>query len=143
VDDKVEESAIFQWPVHKHCKSAAAVLLILVCSVVLHMYDPAKSTLFPPCPFHALTGLHCPGCGTLRALHELLHGHPVTAFGLNPLTVLCLPVVGYIFLCKAVPGRRLRSLSISAFWGWILLGAIAVFWIMRNVPAYPFSLLAP
>ncbi|MEW5722540.1 MAG: DUF2752 domain-containing protein, partial [Thermodesulfobacteriota bacterium] len=41
----------------------------------LYLVNPAVSALYPPCPFHALTGLYCPGCGTLRGLNQLLHGH--------------------------------------------------------------------
>ena len=33
--------------------------------VAVYVWEPAASGLFPPCPFHAFTGLHCPGCGSL------------------------------------------------------------------------------
>ena len=38
--------------------------------------------------FHAMTGLWCPGCGGLRAVHDLTHGHLVTALHENALVVL-------------------------------------------------------
>jgi len=66
--------------------------------VTLYFHDPAAAGFFPPCPFHYLTGLHCPGCGTLRATHQLLHGHPLAALDLNPLMVLSLPFLAYAFL---------------------------------------------
>ena len=47
-----------------------------------------KSGFFPGCPFRLLTGFTCPGCGTTRALHQILHGHFDTAFTLNPLLLL-------------------------------------------------------
>lgn len=29
---------------------------------------------YPPCAFHMLTGLYCPGCGGTRAVRALMHG---------------------------------------------------------------------
>ena len=125
---------------------AAPAFLMLAGLVVLFAWDPADSSLFPPCPFHALTGFHCPGCGTLRALHELLHGNLAAAFGLNPLMVLCLPFVAYALVSsfiRSVGGRGMPAPFVPAFAIWMLLGAIVAFWVLRNVPLYPFTLLAP
>jgi hypothetical protein len=127
-------------------KLAAPALGMLAGLAVLLVLDPATSPWLPPCPFHALTGLHCPGCGTLRGLHQLLHGNLAAAFWLNPLTVLCLPWIAYWLVSKSlegVSGRRLPAPVVSAFWIWLLLSVILVFWVLRNVPLYPFSLLAP
>jgi hypothetical protein len=93
-----------------------------------------------------LTGLFCPGCGTLRALHQLVHGRLLTAFWLNPLMVLSVPFFGYVFVSKVMlvrSGRRMWGIVIPVVWIWILLGVIILFWILRNIPLYPFSLLAP
>ena len=30
---------------------------------ILRRFNPAEYQLFPPCLFHRLTGLSCPGCG--------------------------------------------------------------------------------
>ena len=53
---------------------------------VVYFFDPRNPGPYPICPFFGLTGCYCPGCGTLRALHQLLHGNPVAAFG-----AACLP----------------------------------------------------
>jgi len=34
---------------------------------------------FPKCPFRMTHGLQCPGCGSTRALYQLLHLHPIAA----------------------------------------------------------------
>ena len=62
-------------------------------------------------------------------LHQLLNGHLLRAFGLNPLMVLSLPFVGYAFLSNAmtmVNGRRLPTVFIPAIWIWMLLGACPI-----------------
>lgn len=125
---------------------AAALVLIVCFSVFLFLHDPANSAAYPPCLFHVLSGLHCPGCGSLRALYQLSHGHVAAAFGLNPLMVLSLPFLGYAFLSRAslgIRGRPLPGVSVPPYWHWLLLGTILAFWLLRNIPLYPFSFLAP
>ncbi len=126
--------------------TVAAATLALTDCIVLYAYEPGGSGLFPSCPFRAITGLHCPGCGTLRGLHQLLHGNLVGAFDFIPLMVLAIPFIGHAVMSDMVfktserrlPGRRI---SPGAIWG--LLGLIIAFWILRNIPVYPLSLLAP
>jgi len=114
--------------------------------VYLYVFNPAGSGIYPICPFHALTGLHCPGCGTGRAMHQLLHGNLGAAMRLNPLAVIMLPplVYGMLSIGLQTVGRKpLPSVFIPVFWIWMLLAVILLFWVLRNVPYYPFSLLAP
>src|SRR5207245_8063710 len=68
---------------------------VLAAIAVLHFFDPATSGLFPPCPVRYLTGWYCQGCGSLRALHQLLAGNFRAAWALNPLTILLLPFLMY------------------------------------------------
>ena len=59
---------------------------------------------------------------------------------------LSLPFVGYALLSNAVFGwsrRRVPGVFVPATWIWLLLGVIILFWVLRNVSAYPFSVLAP
>jgi Protein of unknown function (DUF2752) len=114
--------------------------------ILLRLFDPATSGLFPPCPLHALTGWYCPGCGSLRALHQLLLGNLGAAFALNPLAVLSLPFLVYGMASYGMFQIRRRYLPrwfIPASWIWTLLAAILVFAVLRNIPAFPFDLLAP
>lgn len=118
----------------------------MAAGVLLYAFKPESAFPWLRCPFHALTGLHCPGCGTMRALHQLLHGRLLVAFGLNPLAVLALPFLGYAFLSRAAlaaRGRPLPEVFVPPVGIWALLGVILLFWVLRNVPLYPFSLLAP
>ncbi len=127
-------------------KSIAFFVLGIGAVVFLFALNPENSNLYPPCPFHAVTGLYCPGCGSLRALHQLLHGHLTTAFGLNPLMVLSLPFLGYnllSFIVSGIKGRQLPIVFVPAKGIWSFLAAVLLFWVLRNIAVYPFSLLAP
>jgi hypothetical protein len=132
--------------VKRALKLACALGVICAALLVLFVFNPAGSSFYPPCPFHKLTGLYCPGCGSLRAIHQLLHGNLSAAFGLNPLMFLSLPFLGYWFISYSVPAVRKRpqkSVIIPAFGIWLILLIILLFWFLRNITLYPFSLLAP
>ncbi|NIM07518.1 MAG: DUF2752 domain-containing protein, partial [Armatimonadetes bacterium] len=68
---------------------------LAVAMVFLYKFNPAGTSFYPPCPFNMLSGLYCPGCGSLRALHQLSHGHLLAALYLNPLMVIALPFIVY------------------------------------------------
>ena len=124
----------------------AAVLAVCAGGAYTYAFNPVGSDLYPKCPFHLLTGLHCPGCGTVRALHQLLHGNVLAAMRLNPLAVILLPPVAYGMLSlglQFVGLKPLPSKFIPAFWIWMLLAVIMLYWVLRNLPCYPFTLLAP
>jgi Protein of unknown function (DUF2752) len=124
---------------------AAAALALGAC-VVLYAIDPARPGFYPTCPFFALTGWYCPGCGTLRGLHQLLRGDPGRAFGLNPLTTLLLPVVIYGLASAglgALRGRGLPSVFVPPSWIRGLLALVVAFWIGRNLDMALLAWMAP
>ena len=120
-------------------------LLGLLAGVVLLLFDPAQYAFYPSCLWHSLTGLACPGCGSLRALHQLLHGHPAAAFQLNPLLMSALPLVLWL-LVRQIFGRGTQKSAVAMLsrppWPWILLGVVALFGVLRNLPFPPFAYLS-
>ena len=122
----------------------SAVLLAGV--VVLFTLDPALHGFYPRCLFHAATGLHCPGCGALRGAHLLLHGHLTEALRMNALVFLFLPVA-LVFVCwkrhASAGAGDIRRFVVKPFWLWTALAVAFLFWVLRNLPFYPFTLLAP
>lgn len=106
--------------------------------------DPNESGHYPACPFLTLTGWYCPGCGALRATHALAHLDPVAALKLNPLLVLAVPVVAYLWirwLAGEWRGRPWRPSAPRPALIWALLALVLVFWVVRNLPFGAF--LAP
>ncbi|MBI4890572.1 MAG: DUF2752 domain-containing protein [Acidobacteria bacterium] len=68
-------------------------LLILGGLAVVYACPPSQYGFYPLCPIKTLTGIACPGCGSTRALHALLHLRFVEAFALNPLFTCTAPLL--------------------------------------------------
>jgi|ERR1700752_744359 len=120
---------------------AAVWLLLFLGSVYVFVFEPGKTGFFPSCPFKFFTGLNCPGCGSTRALHQLLHGHVEAAFLLNPLFVIALPFMAFAFLkhnAIVFRGGVPRGNTIPASYLYALFFIVLSFWIFRNTPFYPF-----
>src|SRR5688572_5227304 len=116
-------------------------LLLIAGAAYLFFFEPGKSGFFPACPFRFLTGFTCPGCGTTRALHQLLHGHFDTAFTLNPLLLLSIPFLLFALLRYSVivmRGDVPRPNALPAPYIYAIFFIILSFWIFRNTPLYPF-----
>lgn len=124
-----------------------AGVVALAAAVILFEFDPSHETFFPKCPLYSLTGFYCPGCGSTRCLHHLVHGHIATAFRYNPLAPILIAYLigaGAVFLLrKAGVAIPRRSKPLAPRWIWTIYIAILLFGVLRNIPATPFQLLAP
>jgi hypothetical protein len=124
---------------------AAFYALGLLAIAAVALIDPAGSPYYPKCPFRSITGLSCPGCGGLRAVHEALHGHLGAAIRLNPILAVLTPILGYgvlddlsrLFRSRSLPRPRIRPA-----WWLALAVMVGVFWVVKNIPCYPFTVIA-
>lgn len=112
------------------------LLLASVGALILFRFEPGHAPIYPICLFHAATGLWCPGCGALRATHQLLHGHLVAALRFNALFVVLLPFLLWLALRPLIAGfaGRPAKLGVRPAWLWLALGMILVFGVLRNLP---------
>jgi hypothetical protein len=103
---------------------------------VLAVRDPNQPGLYPGCPFHALTGWWCPGCGSLRGLHALAHGQVGQAISLNAVTLVVLvPLVAAIWgewAWRMWSGRSTRLWSPPAWTSTALAVLFVAFTVIRN-----------
>jgi hypothetical protein len=116
---------------------AAGLVLAAAGAALLFIFDPARHGFFPRCFFRLITGWDCPGCGGLRATHQLLHGHVSEAFALNPLFILALPFAAYYaarFMAQRFWGRKLPALFRSTAWIWVAAAVVVTFGVTRNLP---------
>jgi hypothetical protein len=112
--------------------------LLLVAGIatglVLHFFPPGQYPIYPVCPLHQSTGLDCPGCGGLRAMHQLTNGNFAAAWRLNPFVFVLLPLFAYEAVVRV--GLKKERLSMLARPVLLLsLGAVLLaFSLVRNLP---------
>jgi hypothetical protein len=115
-----------------------------VAALALRLRDPHVSHSWGVCPLYAATGIYCPGCGSLRAVNDLAHGHLAAAASSNLLFVALIPVMGLLYARWTIGAWRGDSASLlpaiprAAGIGLVLL--VVAFVVARNVPG---SWLAP
>ncbi|MBB5913377.1 hypothetical protein BJY24_002244 [Nocardia transvalensis] len=108
-------------------------------ATLLHFRDPHVSGSYSICPFYALTGWWCPGCGGLRAMHNLTDGRLLDAVQSNVLLVPLL--IGFVVWWVDWSRRRMRGQAervlpfrIGRTQLWVILAALTVFTVFRNTP---------
>lgn len=127
-------------------RGALLAAALVVAAWVLWRHSPESPLLPIACPSHALTGLHCPGCGTMRGLHAILHGRILAGIASNPFAAVVVPWIGAEvlsdirrsftgrgFAVPRIPQPALRLLP------WLLIA----YTVARNLPWAPFTALAP
>ena len=108
-------------------------------TLALHIRDPHAQGSWGLCPFRALTGLDCPGCGGLRAVNDLGNLDVVSAASSNLLFVLAVPFLVALWVAWARrawrdggpvgPPTRHRVLI-----GQVAVVLLVVFTVVRNLP---------
>jgi prolipoprotein diacylglyceryltransferase len=137
-----------------HCTKNAGMAskLFIIGSVfflafVYFSFDPALTIFFPQCPFYKLTGYLCPGCGSQRAVHQLLHGNFSNAIRNNALLVGSLPFGFYaIFLAvknKISGTSRHPDFLYNPALPWVVFFTVMLFWVLRNSSLSVSEFLSP
>ncbi|RLZ11875.1 DUF2752 domain-containing protein [Faecalibacter macacae] len=132
-------------------------IIIKLCSILLlggafiyyfYQNNPSDNgTSFLRCPSNLLFKINCPGCGTQRAIHHLLHLEIAEAFRFNALFVLFSPLILVVFLLLIYNFIFNKSVKIpllsNKYFLITLLVIIVLFGVLRNIPVEPFTILSP
>ena len=103
---------------------------------VLLRFSPQEYSFYPRCPFYALTGHYCPGCGATRAIAELLHGHVAAALHFNAAVTLLLPMLLWYFgtmYWTAVLDNRVEWPQVPQCSWRAALACVTVFGVVRDL----------
>ena len=114
--------------------TSVAVLVVVFICIYYYTHDPAAGGA-PRCMFRLVTGYDCPGCGSQRAIHSLLHGHFGRAWAYNPFIFFAVPV-GVFYLLVETWRDRVPRLYRAANRPIILIliaVAVVLWWVLRNL----------
>ena len=134
---------IGEQPTVKRGTSLIPIAAVMVCAITLFSFNPVQFGFYPTCQFYHVTGLLCPGCGSLRAWHQLLHGHLLAALHFNPLAVLALPIGVWWLTRKMLTAVPTWSFARKPVWLWTGASLLILFSILRNLPIGRTLWLAP
>jgi hypothetical protein len=130
-------NALRVWSPRARLAGFAAVGAVAVGACVrVYLVDPARPGHYPTCPFRWATSLDCPGCGTLRGAHQLLHGHLAAAADRNLFFVIAAPilVLAWIVAVARAAGWRRPLPRVPPRLLPVIPVLIIAFWIVRNLP---------
>ena len=127
-------------------KYVAIAVGIIGLGLFYFFINPQEVNFLPECPLHATTSFYCPGCGSQRATHKLLNFNIFGALQQNVLYLISLLLLGYHLIITGI-----NTIFKKQYYNYIyhpktplvILVMIIIFWILRNIPYYPFNLLAP
>jgi hypothetical protein len=122
-------------------------VIVPVGASILYTYSPSEHTFYPGCYFQQATGWHCPGCGCTRCVHALLHLDFEQALAWNPLFVVMLPFlligIARMFFQFWTGRAAPRVIPWPRWIAKAVLAGMLTFWVIRNIPYEPFTLLKP
>lgn len=113
----------------------AVIAAVAAIIVALYAFIDPESGFFPRCSFLMLTGLQCPGCGSQRAFHALLHGDIAAAWHYNAMLFFFVPLIALMLFVEWQHERwpRLSARLTSPAFIWVLLGILAAWTLFRNL----------
>jgi len=121
--------------------------VLLLAAAAFFLRQNGVSSFPVGCVFRDLTTLDCAGCGMTRAAHATLNGDLAMAFRYNPLGMILLPVAAFGFGLEILGWVRDKPLPFRLRPGkkttWTIVSLVLAFWILRNIPVWPLTLLAP
>ena len=124
--------------IKSHKAIYVGMLIIILLTSLLFIYtkfNPENSEWFPKCIFLQLTGFKCPGCGSQRAIHNLLNLNIISAIKHNALLVLSLPLLT-LYGLDYITGFRHHKLH-NRLHSYKTVTAIStiivIWWIARNI----------
>lgn len=122
----------------RHARIYAAITalsLLVAFAAIYYLFDPANAVWMPKCLWRLATGTDCPGCGSQRMAHALMHGDFAAAWRANAFALCMIPVI--VFLIFLEFGRRrfprLYKAAHCPAAIYFIAFSILAWWILRNI----------
>ena len=112
----------------------AATTVFVLFAIYFYKVNPESGPSLK-CAFKAFTGYDCPGCGSQRAFHAIMHLEFAKAWHFNPFVFFAVPATIFYFIVETILPRKgavyrlaTHPITLSA-----ILFAIIAWWIIRNL----------
>lgn len=114
---------------------ASAGVALAILAAVYYFFDPSEAVWMPRCLWKSVTGTDCPGCGSQRMAHALLHGNLAGAWRANAFALCSLPVVAAMIWLEVrrTAHPRLYCMLHRPIFICLLLILILAWWLLRNI----------
>lgn len=127
-------------------KRVGLFTLALIIALVYIFINPSEVDFLPKCPLYITTGFYCAGCGSQRATHQLLNLNFIGVLQQNVFYAFALLLLLSQFIIISI--NKFSKKKVYNYFNHpktpiIILVLVILFWILRNIPHYPFNLLAP
>lgn len=119
----------------RHVLSIGLLCLVVILGVAYRFFDPMEVSWMPRCLWKVATGTDCPGCGSQRMAHALMHGDIAAAWHANAYALCMLPLVAFMLWLEIFRNscRRLYARMHTPVFIGLLGVSVIVWWIMRNI----------
>ncbi|MEU8897652.1 DUF2752 domain-containing protein [Nocardia sp. NPDC048505] len=126
---------------HSGWRALGAPLLTAAAGIgavaLLHFRDPHVEGSYGFCPLYALSGIYCPGCGGMRAVHNLTDGRIIDSLHSNLIAIPLLATFAFfvgLWTVRAWQGRRMTVPQVNRPLLVVLLIVIVIYSVLRNTP---------
>lgn len=119
---------------------SAIVILLFVMTRIIHI---DIFSYFPECYFYKKTGYFCFGCGSTRAIKELLKGHFIKSIYYNANIVYVTAVFGWFMSSSTlnfVTRGKITCMKIKPVHAYVILFLSLTQFIVKNTLAYCFHI---
>ncbi|MBD5193512.1 MAG: DUF2752 domain-containing protein [Bacteroidales bacterium] len=118
--------------------AVVAVAAVVAMVALYSRFDPTSTWWMPRCPSKMITGFDCPGCGSQRAIHALLHGDVAGAVRYNFMIFPAMTMVALLLVAQLGRHRwramgRMHNLLNSTPVILTVLVVMIVWWVVRNI----------
>lgn len=110
-------------------------IFVIVLATAYYFFDPVEVKWMPKCIWKVATGTDCPGCGSQRMAHALMHGDIRGAWHANAYALCMMPVIIFLLWLEFTKGRYPKLYAIVHRPAVIssLVATIIIWWVFRNL----------
>lgn len=122
-------------PKYRTYIALVSIVALAMLAIAYYFFDPTEVNWMPRCLWKVVTGTDCPGCGSQRMAHALMHGDISGAWHANAFALCMLPIIALMIWLELTRTRHpsLYSRLHSPLMIKLIVTVILAWWIIRNL----------